>query len=787
MVYLFFASRVSAQQSHPLSQLTPIDVNLNMNGFSITNANWVNSTSVNANLICLSSNCQSSWPTNSGWTMSGSALYNETANVGIGTNSPSARLHVSGDAIVSGSISSNQLMINGGYPNALTIDSDGNIITKGNLTYSGYTYIIDILRYNGTGEFPFGIKGGYIYPGTCNINDTCMQTSYYLYTQSGRINANTEFGAAMLYDNNNRVLTSVSAGSGLIASGSAPSITLGLDYNTDLIGWANLTSYPSACPGGQFISAIGDTLTCGTPSVSSSGWTMSGSALYNETANVGIGTSSPTSKLEVVGTVNATNFYDRDNPQYYLDPSATSVVNNFQVSSGTITGDNSESMSIGSVNDIISFTTGGQERVRIGNNAIGIGTNSPSARLEITGEGSNRLSLNVSNVLFVNDTTKTVGINTMPDSNVLRVVYGSASAPFFIMNESLTTSQKTFIAFRYSGTTNLGRISGITIGSKNVFLIEGTASRPIALVAGSASTPHLFIDTTGFVGIGTTSPANALDVVGTINATQAVCIAGDCRTIWPGGTSGNSWIMSGSLLYNDTSGVKVGIGTTSPANALDVVGTINATQAVCIAGDCRTTWPTSNSTSEWVVLGSNLYVNTTNIRVGIGTNSPTSKLEINGTGSNQLSLNVSDVVFVNHTTKTVGINTLPDLNILKLSFVDSNAPVFLMADTLVSTRTYISFRYGTNTNLGRITGLTVGSTPTMMFLGASNRAVALSANSSDTPHLFVDINGSIGIGTSSPARRLHVVDTGITVSNDTQDRGSIYWDSQNERLVIKVS
>ncbi|MCX8179095.1 MAG: hypothetical protein N3D75_04695, partial [Candidatus Aenigmarchaeota archaeon] len=542
-----------------------------------------------------------------------------------------------------------------------------------------------------------------------------------------------------------------------------------------------------ACPGGQFVSAIGDTLTCGTPSGSSSGWTMSGSNLFNTTANVGIGTNNPGGKLEVVGTVNATNFYDRDNPQYYLDPSATSVVNNFQVGSGTITGDNSESISIGNVNDIISFTTGGQERVRIGNNVIGIGTNNPQSRLEITGEGSNRLSLNVSNVLFVNDTTRTVGINTLPDSSVLRLLYGSTSAPFFSMNESLTATQKAFITFRYSTTTNVGRISGMTVGTKNVFLIEGTAARPVAIIAGAAATPHVFIDTTGFVGIGSTSPANALDVVGTINATQSICIANDCRTIWPGGASGNSWIMSGSLLYNNTAGVKVGIGSASPANALDVVGTINATQSICIAGDCRTIWPTSNATSEWVVFGSNLYVNTTNMRVGIGTSSPTSKLEINGTGSNQLSLNVSDVVFVNHTTKTVGINTLPDLNILKLSFVDSNAPVLLMADTLTSTRTYISFRYGTNTNLGRISGLTVGSTPTMVFLGASNRAVALSANSSDTPHLFVDINGSVGIGTSSPARRLHVVDTGITVSNDTQDRGSIYWDSQNERLVIRVS
>ncbi|MBU5687804.1 MAG: hypothetical protein KQA31_00115, partial [Candidatus Aenigmarchaeota archaeon] len=46
-------------------------------------------------------------------------------------------------------------------------------------------------------------------------------------------------------------------------------------------------------------------------------------------------TSSPTAKLDVVGTVNATNFYDRDNSQYYLDPSEISYFKNL-VSKGNI-------------------------------------------------------------------------------------------------------------------------------------------------------------------------------------------------------------------------------------------------------------------------------------------------------------------------------------------------------------------------------------------------------------------------------------------------------------------
>jgi len=36
---LFLLSSLDQQQTHPLSQITPIDVNLNMNGYSIININ----------------------------------------------------------------------------------------------------------------------------------------------------------------------------------------------------------------------------------------------------------------------------------------------------------------------------------------------------------------------------------------------------------------------------------------------------------------------------------------------------------------------------------------------------------------------------------------------------------------------------------------------------------------------------------------------------------------------------------------------------------------------------
>lgn len=89
---------------------------------------------------------------------------------------------------------------------------------------------------------------------------------------------------------------------------------------------------------------------------------------------------------------------------------------------------------------------------------------------------------------------------------------------------------------------------------------------------------------------------------------------------------------------------KVGIGTASPAQALDVVGTVNASGGLCIAGVCKTDWSQVGgqvgASSQWATTGSNLYFNTGNI--GLGTPSPAFKLDsagsIRGVGENSVNI-----------------------------------------------------------------------------------------------------------------------------------------------------
>ncbi len=323
---------------------------------------------------------------------------------------------------------------------------------------------------------------------------------------------------------------------------------------------------------------------------------------------------------------------------------------------------------------------------------VGIGTNSPTYKFEVSnGTQTGTFNPNSSGFVFlgstsnhplyfgVNDSIKAVilsngnvGIGTTAPGEKLDV-RGTIRS---MKAQSSTAFTNPFLKLFPNATTNTTGLTSITLGTSPVdnygvslsgwrYGTGGTPKFIIKMHNNSASgLDALTVDSSGNVGIGTTSPFGKLNVTragineGAIsfddqaNNAHLVLAGSDALVRMQLGTYNNgsygAWIQAsydnGSnntgtepLILNPQGG-NVGIGTTDPAQKLDVVGRVRASY------DANNYYEIGASSSGGFVVGKNGGTETVNIRTygdshftggnfGIGITSPLSKLHVDVDGS----------------------------------------------------------------------------------------------------------------------------------------------------------
>ena len=332
--------------------------------------------------------------------------------------------------------------------------------------------------------------------------------------------------------------------------------------------------------------------------------------------NVGIGTTSPEANLHVkINDSGATPISQQHLILENNSATGIGILTPSTTSGYLFFGDNNDAqrgfISYSHISDSMSFKVSGSEQMRIDSSGnVGIGTTSPGAKLEVNSGATNVTSHFVSSdnqawISIQDSGSGTYGalIGTDSDAgNDFAIANASAVKTFVINSGNVgigTTSPSSRLEIRATDATHKlvsinrpnSNTAALYIGNDSASPANGVISSNYSdLIFGrdqsSTLTEHMRIKRDGNVGIGTTSPLNKLhistsdDVVTLFQSTDNVSkiefadnnTTGNVRPSI--GASGNNTIFTHGATERmriDSSG-NVGIGTTSPTYKLDVIG-----------------------------------------------------------------------------------------------------------------------------------------------------------------------------------------------------------------------
>lgn len=397
------------------------------------------------------------------------------------------------------------------------------------------------------------------------------------------------------------------------------------------------------------------------------------------TGSVGIGTTSPSTELDVSGTVTARSFVGDGSALTGIAGATGGVANTGSTTVGADTDSDS--------NGEIALQTKSVTRLVIKNDGtVGIGTDTPLARLSVSATtqnaGNNTAEFKATTIgpnsshihygpngdwfvrsaaaagkVVLQDTGGNVGIGTASPAQKLDV-NGTVKATAFVGNgssltgistSSLADSSITAAKLAASAVTG-AKIADAAVGAAKVAdgaistakiadgavssakITDGTLTNAdisaTANIHGSKVVPNFGSETiyAGKAGIGTINPISKLDVISNTVGPESNTLRLAAPAIGPNvtevhyGANGDWYIRSaanaGKVVIQDTGG-NVGIGIASPTQKLEVSGTVKATSFIG-SGSALTGISSNFGSQNLLTTGS----------AGIGTGTPGSKLDV---------------------------------------------------------------------------------------------------------------------------------------------------------------
>lgn len=349
--------------------------------------------------------------------------------------------------------------------------------------------------------------------------------------------------------------------------------------------------------------------------------------------------------------------------------------------------------------------------------------------------------------------TGRVGINDSTPDRQLHV-YGSGSA-----SDGIAVGGATDVGVPSPGSVSNGiniNVRGYGLSADTITLSSPYQPSYGIGVAVSRATPAVSIKNSGgpalavesgSVGIGTSSPQQALDVVGSLRLSTGGLLAPDnsgnrvVLTNTGVNTFGQFQVqsMGSSPLMTVLNTGQVGIGTSSPVNTLDVVGTLRLSTGDIYAPDgsgvrirvLNGGLNTYGTTTLYTFSSNPILTGTNAGNVGIGTVTPSTKLDVVGAG--------------------LFTAQYQQLSLKKSQYADS--------------ANQLKFFENEGSELGHLWsesatwpfGIAVGTSTNVLAISSTSAVRIGGTNAKTSPALSVLTTGEVGIGTTDPVSKLDVV------------------------------